>query len=149
MYSDLRNRILTLQPDSLGVAPDSNEPLAVLMETGYPEAVASLVCVADGSASLYFSNGGGIVGSGEHEAVNATARSFIEASEAYRDAFEPTRVYPLPKQGGIRFYIVTASAVLATPQVAEDDLGNMREHLSPLFQKGHDVITAIREHAPE
>lgn len=148
-YRDLRNQILTLRPQSLGMAGASQGPLAVLMETGFPEAVATLVCVADGSASLYFSNGGGIIGGGEHEAVSIPARSFIASARAFQDAFKPTTDYPLPDNGSVRFYMVTASGVHAAKQLVEDDLGNMRERLSPLFHRGHDVITAIRDRAPQ
>ena len=149
IFRDLRDQILTLEPGSLGTTADSPEPLAVLMETGYPEAVATLVCVTDGSASLYFSNGGGMIGGGEHEAVNAAAKSFLASSRSFRESFEPTTDYPLPDKGSVRFYMVTGSGVVAARQVAEDDLGNMRDELSPLFHQGHEVITAIRAHAPE
>lgn len=149
IYRDLRDGMFALRPDAVGVAAGSDEPLAVLMETGYPEAVATLVCGADGSASLYFSNGGGVMGGGEHEAVNAAARSFVAASGAFSEAFEPTTAYPLPDVGGVRFYVVTGSGVLTAPQAVEDDLGNMRGQLSPLFHQAHEVITAIREHAPQ
>jgi hypothetical protein len=45
--------------------------LALLMETGYPEAVATLVAVADGTSSLYFSNGGGFIGVGTPAGVRS------------------------------------------------------------------------------
>ena len=67
VYSDLRKQVLSLTSEQLG----TNSPvLAVLMETGYPEAVATLVSVADGSSSLYYSNGGGIIGAGEYNQVH-------------------------------------------------------------------------------
>jgi len=149
VYNDLRLQVLKLKPADVGISPNSQEPLAVLMETGYPEAVVTLVCVADGSASLYFSNGGGIIGGGPHETVNRAARAFVASAKAFRDAFKPTTEYPLPGTDHVRFYLITASGVLAAPQAVEDDLGNMREPLSPLFHQGHGVIAALREIAPE
>jgi hypothetical protein len=60
VYVGLRQQVLRLTPDQLGNRVPTDAPiLALLMETAYPEAVATLVAVADGSASLYFSNGGG------------------------------------------------------------------------------------------
>lgn len=45
------------------------------METGYEEAVFSLRCITEGSISIYFSNGGGMIGIGEHE--DAKEKRFI------------------------------------------------------------------------
>jgi hypothetical protein len=48
------------------------------METGYVEAVATLVGVADGTASLYFSNGGGFIGAATHANVAEANRRRLE-----------------------------------------------------------------------
>jgi hypothetical protein len=67
VYSRLRTQVLELTPAQLGDSVSVDAPiLALLMETAYPEAVATLIAVADGSSSLYFSNGGGFIGAGAH-----------------------------------------------------------------------------------
>src|SRR5260221_6695827 len=59
VYSGLRNMIFSITPDSIGVKlKEPGEVWGVVMETGYPKAVATLVALADGTVSLYFSNGG-------------------------------------------------------------------------------------------
>ena len=63
VYDGLRQQILRLTPDQLGESAYA-PILALLMETGYSEAVATLVGVVDGTTSLYFSNGGGVIGAG-------------------------------------------------------------------------------------
>ena len=50
VYAGLRGRVLALRPHELGLSEDA--PVAALMETGYPEAVVTLVVVADGTTSL-------------------------------------------------------------------------------------------------
>ena len=40
----------------------------ILMETGRSRGSATLVCLSDGSVSLYLSSGGGVIGAGAHEA---------------------------------------------------------------------------------
>ena len=78
IYQGLRQQVLTLDPLSLGLDPSaSNRVWGVLMETGYPEAVASLVVIADGTVSLYFSNGGGIIGVGMGFAAVPLAGAFM------------------------------------------------------------------------
>jgi hypothetical protein len=62
IYRDLRNKVLTLDPSKIGLSSfGSNRVWGVVMETGYTGAVVTLVTIADGTVSLYFSNGGGII----------------------------------------------------------------------------------------
>jgi hypothetical protein len=53
VYDGLRHQALQLKAEQLG-APADQQVLAVLMETRYPGAVATLVAVMDGAASLCF-----------------------------------------------------------------------------------------------
>ena len=149
IYNDLRNQVLQLNPDVIGQADgDESTVLAVLMETGYPEAVATLVAVSDGTASLYFSNGGGIIGGGEHEPVRKVCGEFVTFAQNFVPKSEMTDTFPLPKQDNVRCYLVTRAGVY-TFEALQDDLGNERHPCSPLFHKGHELITAIRKHTPE
>ncbi|MHC4415713.1 MAG: hypothetical protein ACYS0G_10545 [Planctomycetota bacterium] len=148
IFRDLRGQVLELKATTLGLPPDAPAPLAVLMETGYPEAVATLVAVADGSASLYFSNGGGIIGGGEHEPVRAACASFIDLAARSGADLPATDEFPLPARGSVRFYVVTTAGV-RTAEAVEDDLGHDRHELSPLFHGAQELITAIREHKEE
>lgn len=146
VYRGLREQALGLGK-SPSFAP-GDELAAVLMETGYPGAAVSLVAVADGTTSLYFSNGGGVIGAGTHEAVRAVAARFLAAAAAVGDGLEPAGgASPLPALGRVRFYLVGAGGV-RTAEAAEQDLGYHRHPLSPLFHLGHEVIAAIREHTP-
>lgn len=143
-YSGLRNMVLSTKPDSIGVKlKDTNEVWGVVMETGYPEAVVSLVALADGTVSLYFSNGGGIIGLGPHAGPYSAAQSFLEASQQFSKQVQLTRIYPLPKPSYTRFYLLTGNGVL-TAEAKEDDLVNNRLPLSPLFHKGHELISEVR-----
>ena len=62
IYSNLRAQALTGSRAAFGLEPTSPDAPAwgVLMEIGFPEGTASLVAMSDGSASLYFSGGGGL-----------------------------------------------------------------------------------------
>ena len=61
-YTKLRTQVLQRPAGDIELPPsDVVEPVAILMETGYPEAVATLIAVADGTTSMYFSNGGGVI----------------------------------------------------------------------------------------
>jgi hypothetical protein len=142
IYADLREQVLALTPADLG-ADAAAGPLAALMETGYPEAVATLVAVADGTTSLYFSNGGGMIGGGEHPQVREAARRWLDAVGDALGALSPADDVPLPEEGMTQFVVVTAKGRRAESAV-EDDLGEGRHELSPLFHAAHDVITELR-----
>ena len=98
IYDSLRKQVLSLTPEQLGEY--GNGPVfCVTMETGYPEAIATVVAVADGSASLYFSNGGGIIGTGEHSEGRAAALSVVDYSERFLKHTKSKKIFPLPRKG--------------------------------------------------
>ena len=144
VYSDLRRQVLGLTPEQLGDAfPADAQVLAMLMETGYPEAVATLIAVADGTTSLYFSNGGGVIGAGTHATVADASQRWLDAAAGALPELSAMTDPALPSEGLTQFVAVTRDGVrgLVAP---EDDLGEGRHRLSPLFHAGHDVITQIR-----
>jgi hypothetical protein len=116
----------------------------LIMETGYPNAVASLVTFIDGTTSMYFSSGGGVIGAGKHAEVREAAKAFIAAANGYTKEFTPTADHPVPPAGRVRFYARTFAG-LTYAEAAENDLGEGRHPLSPLFHAGHFVIAHLRQ----
>lgn len=113
------------------------------METGYEQAVATLVAVADGTTSLYFSTGGGIIGAGAHESVALASRQWLEAGAMFREQLHPVADPPLPAPGQTQFVAVTNDGLRAAVAL-EEDLGGNRRALSPLFSSAQEVITQVR-----
>lgn len=146
IYAKLRNQVFKINPEEVGILQTRETPnvWGVLMETGYPEAVVTLVSLADGTTSLYFSNGGGMIGGGEHATVARSTKSFIAAAEKYFQQMNLTKAFPLPTVGRVRFYVLTFSGVL-TLDVDENELGDGKHTLSPLFYSGQDVIAQFRK----
>ncbi len=142
VYTDLRQHVLSLTSDQLGVK-DDNLPLAVLMETGYPEAVATLVAVADGSSSLYFSDGSGIIGAGEYQEVRDQVLELLKIAQQHLGEMHAVTVFPLPKENHTRFYVVTGNGIYSE-EALEESLGLEKHALSPVLHKGHQLIVHIR-----
>jgi hypothetical protein len=140
-YMKLRDQALTATARSLKM---QDEVFGVVMETGYPEAVVTLVSFADGTASLYFSNGGGVVGSGQHAGPAAASQSLVALAARSRQGLSAANNTPLPKVGYTRFYVLTQHGTV-TAEAKEEDLGENRHALSPLFYAAQDVITEIRK----
>jgi hypothetical protein len=145
VYTNLRNQVLKLVPQEVGIVPSGEIPSVwgVLMETGYPEAVATLVSLSDGTTSLYFGNGGGMIGGGEQAAVAEATKSFVAGSEQFVQHMMPTKSFPLPAVGRVKFYIMTFSGAF-TAEADESALGSGKDELPPLFYSGHGVLTQLR-----
>jgi hypothetical protein len=144
VYMGLRQQLLRLTPDQLGDDAFADAPiLALLMETGYEEAVATLVAVVDGTSSLYFSNGGGFIGAGAHAAVAEASGRWLETGQEFLPQLSAVTEPPLPDEGLTQFVAVTREGLRGTV-APEEELGEGRHALSPLFHAGHDVITQIR-----
>jgi hypothetical protein len=102
------------------------------------------VAFAEGTTSLYFSTGGGVIGAGEHDTVCAAAQAFLETADAHVEKFSATTDHALPARGRVRFYVHTFNGLL-TAEGDEEDLGYGRHPLSPVFHAGHAVISEIRQ----
>lgn len=144
VYEGLRQQVLRLTPEQLGDGALADAPiLALLMETGYPEAVATLVAVVDGTSSLYFSNGGGFIGAGTHATVAEASRQWLETGQEFLPQLSAITDPPLPTEGLTQFVAVTLEGLRGVV-APEEELGEGQHLLSPLFYAAQDVITQIR-----
>jgi len=146
-YASLRALALGLAPADVGLPrATGTDVLAVLMETGYAEAAVTLVAVADGTTSLYFSSGGGVIGAGEAPEVSAAAEALVARAAEFVAGAAMDAQAPLPTPGHVRFTFVTPAGPY-TAQATEEDLGERRHPFAELFYQAHAVIAALRENA--
>jgi hypothetical protein len=143
IYRDMRSLALSINSDEMPVL--KGKPVcAVLMETGLPDAAYTLVAAGDGAASLYFSNGGGIIGAGEHANVRPESLKLVEMAEGCLKHMKKVEVFPVSTPGITTFYVVTDGGVFAY-SAKEEDLGEGRDQkLSGLFHQGHALINQMR-----
>ena len=150
VYRDLRDLALKTSPADLKLRLDGSKVVAygVLMETSYPMGTVTLATFISGDASLYFSNGGGIIGGVGHENVRTAAQKFLEASQKFLARMSKASQFPAPSARCTRFYVLTNQGVYAAGEFLEDDLGNKKSEFFPLFYAGQDVISALRLSQP-
>ena len=149
VYHDLRRRALNVTLAELGLQPDPNAPIhAVIMESGYPEVIATFACFRDGTVSLYLSTGGGVIGGGQHESVRDACFEMLSITNKYAQDFiaacEPVSTFALPREGEVFFYLVTSDAVYQA-RCLEDALAEQREPFSALYNNCHAVMSEVRE----
>lgn len=144
-YLALRERIIHLQPVEIGLSPTSQtgHVWGALMETGYPEGAATLVCLADGTTSLYYSTGGGMMGSPSYSPLAEASRSMVAQAEMLLPQLLLTDELPLPEVGQVRFMAITQSGIYSGIVLEEVVTGG--DHvLTPLFECGHKVLSVLR-----
>src|SRR5215472_3411031 len=142
VYVDLRNMVLQGSRAKFGLPPASKptEPYGVLMDWGIGSSTATVVAVADGTASVYLSSGGGFIGGSQsHESLRAAAKRTVKLSSEVQPLMHVTTTYPLPQRGHVTFYVLTDAGVF-TATASEED---MKTHRSPLHKLGdsHQAIT--------
>jgi hypothetical protein len=99
--------------------------------------------VADGTTSLYFSNGGGIIGGGAHESVRVANRKLLEFIESGLELFVPLERPLEVMDAAVSFAVLTYDG-LRGARDEEKKLRDRRSPLWPAFYLGHEVITALR-----
>jgi hypothetical protein len=109
--------------------------------------IALLVAIADGTVSIYFATGSGVIGAGQHESARRAAEAFLNTAEGHRHLLVAATQFPLPRGGRARFHHPTFEGEL-TAEAEERDLAARRHALAALFYAAQDVITAIRELSP-
>jgi len=147
--SDLRSMVLNLSPDEIGITRENfpHQVWGVVMETGMDAGFYTLVVLADGTTSLYFSNGGGIIGAGEEPEVQEASRQFIGwGNRLLGPAGSAPSTQP-PAKGSTKFFFLTFDGIRSYT-APEIELGEERDSLAPLFHAGHAVIAAARQAQP-
>lgn len=141
--AELREMVFLTDPEKLGISITPGQAWGVVMDTCYPKAVATVVSMADGSASIYISSGGGHIGGRGQPAVREAAVAFVHSATANLGKLKPASQHPLPAVGQTRFYVLTPEGLFSAEAV-EKELGENRHELSPLFFAGQEVITQFR-----
>ena len=136
-YDGLRDRFL-----ALGAEPGDDLLRGAAFEMGTGGACASVICVADGTTSLYLSTGGGQIGLGQHEPVRRANAAFRAAVTAHLELMRPVPEVPHVAQDEVHVVAVT-SAGLRLLRWREDEISEAAPDW-PLYLAGQDVVTQIR-----
>ncbi len=105
---------------------------------------ATMICFIDGTTSLYFSNGGGIIGAGKHEAVNKAVLTFLE--NCFR-TLPITKLAEsidvLPKENHHTFYLFTKAGIFSIDMDLRDS--NKSKEAQLLFSQSQMVLNELRK----
>ena len=134
-----------LSGEAASLAPPEVGPtdvIAVMIEFGSATGTATFVAAHDGTASMYTSTGGGIIGMGFHPSVAAASLALIGCGQGFLEVLPKAAQFPLPQKEHVAFQIVTRSGVHSAQFVEagiRDD-----SPISPLYLAGQDLSTNVR-----
>ena len=143
---ELREGVLsrTFFANAAPLAADT--PRCVLMDWNMSgNGIATLLAFYDGTTSLYFSSGGGILGAGAHEPVERAATRFRQHAVAERARFRPASSFALPGARIVVLYIVTDTETLSSGPIPTSEMEKGTHPLTALGGSAQAVITAVRQ----
>jgi hypothetical protein len=145
LMREMRLKQLTMPPMEFGQKPTPEFPhvCAVLMDWPIGAATATVVARNTGDASVYTTGTFGVLGGIGHESVSSAAKSCTKVADRHFRGTTPTKEYPYPRAGRVRFYLVGYDGV----GVIDGDLEMLRtgkDKCSDLYEAAQRVITELR-----
>ena len=145
-YLQLLERILSLKPAELGLAPSDAAPQVwgVVVELGYHVGSATLVALADGTTSLHYSTGGGMLGRPDYAPIAQASRALVIEAQKFLALTEPSLDFSPPAPGQVRFFLLAYSGVYTT-SAPEKSLATGKHPLALLFQRVQEILDQLRQ----
>jgi hypothetical protein len=121
---------------------------SVLMDWRINIGIITVLAAADGTASIYLSNGGGYLGGGQKfPKIRQLAIYAVQSTASLFSHFQATETIDQPMAGDVFFYLTTKSEIrLAVAK--EADLGSKECPLTPLGAIMQGIITQYRLNFP-
>lgn len=127
IYTQLRSTALSVLPEHVGVSHDqSDQTLALVADWRMGEQQqATVVCLADGGASIYFNNGGGMIGGIGHDDVRDQVAQTLDLVHEIMPHLEPVIGVPDTLVDHMRFTRITAegksTAMFSVENLVQED----------------------------
>jgi hypothetical protein len=144
-YAVFREQALLIGRERAGIGqPPNGAPVwGAFMEIALPEGLVAIFALADGTASLYSSNGRAIIGGHSHERVRRAVWHFLARANAVQECVHRTEESPSPVVGRVAFYLRT-DAGLRAAEFGEAELRRIGHPFLGLYLNGHAVLAELR-----
>jgi hypothetical protein len=117
----------------------------VVTDWGLSEGTTTIIAVADGSASVYRSNGASSIGGGQsHAPVRDAALKTVQMADEVQPLMHPATDFPPAQRGEVSFYVVTDAGVY-TATASGDDLASGGSPFSKLGDSAKAIVAAYGE----
>lgn len=144
-YAGLRSMVLGLDPAKVGPSriADLAKVLGVVVDWSVGNGFGTFVALADGTASMYTSSGGGTIGAAGRPEMDAAGERLLRTVEKHLDRFGEVGAPGPPVVGSVVYWVLTRDGVRA---VAHDASGPPAGDaaLAELGAAFQDYVTAFR-----
>lgn len=115
-YLYARARALTLRPNALGVKLSAdNQVYGAVIDMPMGSTLGTLVCLANGTANLYFNDGNGVIGeASKYRSVSNVSRSVIASMTQVLPVCERVIEFDLPAANNYYVYLLTRKGIYKT-----------------------------------
>ena len=137
----LRQLQLSLPVEKLGFKPNADFPTVYGVLTEWPTQgmVVTVSSMRDGSASIYMSSGGFLIGGQAYEKVRQAAVRHVKTAEQFAKLGKPDTTFAYPKSDQVFYHLLTYDGVrLVVGDAIEVAMG--RDPTAPLFEAAKDVM---------
>lgn len=143
---EIRLKVLTTPPSKLNLGPTQDYPHveAIIMDWPLKDTVMSVMASREGDGSIYTTGDFGLLGGSKYDNVRDAAKSFVKLAEKYYSDAVPTRDFPYPQTGHVRFYLICYDGV----RMIDWDVSSpasTKDKYSALFAEGQKEISALRQ----
>ena len=143
-YEGLRNMALNVTPEQLQltIPNDATKVYGVIMDLDLGKGIGTFVSFETGDASVYLSNGGGMIGGQVHQNVQYAAKEFVSIAQIFLDKTSKATNTPLPDKNCVRFYLLTNKGKFSAQEKLEN-IDNNSSIWLPLFKAGNKVANEL------
>ena len=125
------------------VASTPTEPWGAIIDWGITRGTATVVAFSDGSASGYWSSGGGSIGGQSHKSIRDDAKKMVAVAGKTQPQMSATTDFLLPHKGEVILYVLTDAGVFSA-RGSQDYFASHRHPLSDLGDAAQNIITQYR-----
>lgn len=143
-YIAIRSRVFAASPADLGLTPTERLPRVWAILVDLPSERVTLVCVADGTTSLYAAGGGVIIGDGTVVALTDAAARLLDTAERVLGGLPVGTSIGLPARGSAAFTVFTYDGMLRVEVAESEALGPAVGAVGDLYAATRAVVTELR-----
>ena len=147
---EIRLKILATPPSQMNRKPTDEYPHVdeIIMDWPIEDSTISVMASSAGDGSIYTTSNFGVFGGINYQNVRNEAKKFVKLGEKYYSEAAPTKDYPYPQNGHVRFYLICYDGVRVI-DAEVNFVSKQNAKYSDLFAEAQRMIGELRQIAQE
>jgi hypothetical protein len=147
---EIRLKVLSTPPSQMSRKPTPEYPHVdgIIMDWWLQDTILSVMASSAGDGSIYTTGNFGVFGGVKYDNVRNAAKSFVKLAEKYYSDASPTKEYPYPLSGHVRFYLICYDGVRMI-DVDAISLSSGKSDCWNLVAEAQKEVSALRQIAQD